>query len=354
MVGTEEEIGGIEGGKSVKNGDVARREYSGSTHVVTDTGDTPTYSDSQREKTARTDADRERITEAVFYIFDENGLFVSKNIFAGADDYKLNFTKNGQYSVYVLCNMSDFIDLPDAPTQNELESLAIPHKTSYLHLPFAGKTQVEVVPGDRPAIKIKLAHINSAIRIENRSADRMELTQVTVNGLPSRGNIFATDTEATGVTYSESAEAEIDTDGNAVVYSFFVPESEIANLKIEAKATVENTTEEASTIAPLSFLDRLETGKRATALVGYLESGNLKIGTPDNWGNVGRYELPGGVQLQVVGGEFFDYKTIKALRAFSGGSDFSCIVKAADGVATLNTVATVDWVTIRDNIITVA
>ena len=52
---------------------------------------------------------------------------------------------------------------------------------------------------------------------ENRSADRMELTRITVNGLPNRGNIFGTDTEAADVTYSESAEAEIDADGNAVV-----------------------------------------------------------------------------------------------------------------------------------------
>ncbi|MDE6482960.1 MAG: hypothetical protein K2L01_04295, partial [Rikenellaceae bacterium] len=235
-----------------------------------------------------------------------------------------------------------------------MESLAIPHKTSYLHLPFAGKTQVEVVSGERPEVKIKLARINSSIRIENRSADRMELTHVTVNGLPSRGNIFATATEASGVTYTESAEAEIDADGNAVVYSFMVPESEIANLKIEAKAAVENATSEATTIAPLSFIGKLETGKQATALVGYLESGGLKIGTPDNWGNVGRCEFSGGVQLQVVGGEFFDYKSIKALRAYSGGSNFSFIVSAADGVATLSPVGTVDWLTIRDNIITVS
>ncbi len=199
-------------------------------------------------------------------------------------------------------------------------------------MPFAGKTEVNVTPGEKPAIRIKLDRINSAIRIENRSADRMELTRITVNGLPNRGNIFGTDTEAADVTYSESAEAEIDADGNAVVYSFFVPENKIANVKIEAEARVKDTEgTTAATIAPLTFIDRLETGKQATALVGYMESGNIKIGSPDNWGNVGKYELPGGVRLQVVGGEFFDYKSAKALRAYSGGSEFSFVVEAADG-----------------------
>ncbi len=58
--------------------------------------------------------------------------------------------------------------------------------------------------------------------------------------------------------------------------------------------------------------------------------------------------------MQVIGGEFFDYKSAKALRAYSGGSEFSCIVKSADGVATLQTVGTAEWIEIRDNIIIVA
>ncbi|MDE6483301.1 MAG: hypothetical protein K2L01_06050, partial [Rikenellaceae bacterium] len=107
-------------------------------------------------------------------------------------------------------------------------------------------------------------------------------------------------------------------------------------------------------IAPVTFLDRLDAGKQATVFVGYSESGNIKIGSPDNWGNVGSYELSDGVKLQVIGGEFFDYKSIKALRAYSGGSEFSCIVKSADGVATLTPVGTVDWISIRDNIVTVS
>ena len=358
MVATDGGIGGIEGQKTVENGRMPKEKYNNGTSEATEaTGkdENATYPSENEAKTASNHTDRESISEAVFYIFDENGLFMSKNIFAGGDDYKLNFTKNGRHSVYVLCNISEFADLPASPSQDELESLTIPHRESYDRLPFAGKTEVNVTPGDKPAIKIKLDRINSAIRIENRSADRMELTRITVNGLPNRGNIFGTDTEAADVTYSESAEAEIDAEGNAVVYSFFVPENKIANVKIEAEARVKDTEgTTAATIAPLTFIDRLETGKQATALVGYLESGNLKIGSPDNWGNVGLCELSGGIKLQVIGGEFFDYKSAKALRAYSGGSEFSCIVKSADGVATLQTVGTAEWVEIRDNIIIVA
>ena len=360
MVATDGGIGGIEGQKTVENGRMPKEKYNNGTSEATEaTGKdkNATYSSENGAKTASNHTDRESISEAVFYIFDENGLFMSKNIFAGGDDYKLNFTKNGRHSVYVLCNISEFVDLPASPSQDELESLTIPHRESYDRLPFAGKTEVNVTPGDKPAIKIKLDRINSAIRIENRSADRMELTRITVNGLPNRGNIFGTDTEAADVTYSESAEAEIDADGNAVVYSFFVPENKIANVKIEAEARVKDTEETgttAATIAPLTFIDRLETGKQATALVGYMESGNIKIGSPDNWGNVGKYELPGGVRLQVIGGEFFDYKSAKALRAYSGGSEFSFVVEAADGVATLQTVGTAEWIEIRDNIIVVS
>ncbi len=360
MVTTDGGIGGIEGQKTAENGRMPKEKYNNGTSEATEaTGkdENATYSSENGAKTASNHTDRESISEAVFYIFDENGLFMSKNIFAGGDDYKLNFTKNGRHSVYVLCNISEFADLPASPSQDELESLTIPHRESYDRLPFAGKTEVNVTPGEKPAIKIKLDRINSAIRIENHSADRMELTRITVNGLPNRGNIFGTDTEAADVTYSESAEAEIDAEGNAVVYSFFVPENKIANVKIEAEARVKDTEETgttAATIAPLTFIDRLETGKQATALVGYMESGNIKIGSPDNWGNVGKYELPGGVRLQVIGGEFFDYKSAKALRAYSGGSEFSFVVEAADGVATLQTVGTAEWVEIRDNIIVVS
>ncbi|MDE6482737.1 MAG: hypothetical protein K2L01_03130, partial [Rikenellaceae bacterium] len=60
-------------------------------------------------------------------------------------------------------------------------------------------------------------------------------------------------------------------------------------------------------------------------------------------------------------GEFFDYKNVKALRAYSGGSCFSFTVKASEGVASLKTVddswspsTTTDWVTVNDNIITVS
>ena len=345
-------------GKNTENdsekGNVVQQIYNGNTIIVTSHEKPETYSDDNRSVSSRNNTNKDQISEAVFYIFDEKGLFVSKNAFIGPENYKLEFKKNGRHSVYVLCNISEFVDLPEAPSQDELESLMIPHRERYDRLPFAGKTEVNVTPGEKPAIKIKLDRINSAIRIENRSADKIALNKVTVNGLPSYGNVFLTDTEAADVTYGESAEAETDADGNAVVYSFFVPDSKISNVRIEAEATIKETNESATTVAPVTFIDRLEVGKQATALVGYLESGNLKIGSPDNWGNVGLCELSGGIKLQVIGGEFFDYKSAKALRAYSGGSEFSCIVKSADGVATLQTVGTAEWIEIRDNIIIVA
>ena len=52
-------------------------------------------------------------------------------------------------------------------------------------------------------------------------------------------------------------------------HSFFVPKNKIANVKIEAEARVKDTEgTTAATIAPLTFIDRLEAGKQATALVG--------------------------------------------------------------------------------------
>ncbi len=312
-----------------------------------------TYTETGSEAKA---TDKATVSEAVFYIFDENGAFVSRTSLTGTENYNLDFPKSGNYSVYVLCNMSALIDLPETPTRNELESLTIPHCESYDYLPFAGKTVVTVT-GDTPTIKIVLSRINSAIRIENRSTDRVELLNATVSGLPSRGNIFDTGTEAAGVTYSESAEAEIDADGNAVVYSFFVPEEQMADVKIEAEAKVKNTAsngENATALAPLSFIDRLEAGKQATALMGYINN-DLKIGSPENWGNVGEYELSGGVKLRIIGGEFFNYNNAKALRAYSGGSEFAFTVNATEGVASLKSAdGSVDWVTIGDGVITVS
>ncbi len=315
---------------------------------------TRTYSDGCRPDTVD-----ETIAEAVFYIFDEAGGFVSKTSFPVAENYRLHFPGNGDYSVYVLCNMARFVDMPDAPALTEIESLSIPHRERYDRLPLAGKTRATVT-GDTPTINIVLYRINSAIRIENRSAGRVELVGATVSGLPDRGNIFATGTEASGVAYSESADAEVDADGNAVVYSFFVPKKQMSDVKIEAEALVkgdacvaDSRTE--TVLAPLTFVDRLEAGEVATALMGYADDG-LMIGSPDNWGNVGRYELPGGVRLQVVGGGFFAHKNAKALRAYSGGSVFTFTVSAADGVASLRIAegSSSDWVSIGDGTITVA
>ncbi len=312
-----------------------------------------TYTETGSEAKA---TDKATVSEAVFYIFDGNGAFISRTSLTGTENYNLDFPKSGNYAVYVLCNMSALIDLPETPTRDELESLTIPHCESYDYLPFAGKTVVTVT-GDTPTIKIVLSRINSAIRIENRSTDRVELLNATVSGLPSRGNIFDTGTEAAGVTYSESAEAEIDADGNAVVYSFLVPEEQMADVKIEAEAKIKNTAsngENATALAPLSFIDRLEAGKQATALMGYINN-DLKIGSPENWGNAGEYELSGGVKLRIIGGEFFNYNNAKALRAYSGGSEFAFTVNATEGVASLKSAdGSADWVTIGDGVITVS
>lgn len=326
------------------------------------------------------------ISEAVFYIFDERGGFVSKSSFTNPKDltggsvgsitaggsgnsgtsgsntvtvatstgYDLHFPQSGDYLLYVLCNISALADLPEAPTKDELESLTLPHCGSYAYLPFAGRTRVTVT-GDTPTVKITLSRINSAIRIENRTAGRAELSEVTVSGLPSRGNVFDTATEAAGVTYTESAEAAIDADGNAVVYSFLVPERQIPGVRVEAKATVKDGDEETVAAAsPLAFIERLEAGIQATALIGYADDA-LKIDGPDNWGNTGTYELPGGVKLSVVGGEFFDYNNVKALRAYSGGSVFAFTVTSTEGAASLKVAdGAADWVTIGDGTITVA
>lgn len=323
---------------------------------------------------------KETVTEVVFYIFDEAGGFVSKTSFAGTGNssaeiatsgndtealaglrnYRLDFPRSGNYAVYVLCNMSALIDLPETPARDELESLTLPHRESYDRLPFAGKRQVTVT-GGTSTIKITLNRINSAIRIENRTADRVEIVNAYVTGLPSCGNVFDTGTAATGVTYSESAEADIDAAGDAVVYSFFVPDEQMADVKIEAEALMkgniygaDDETENATVLAPLTFIERLEAGKQVTALMGYINNG-LKIDSPDNWGNVGRYELSGGVRLQVIGGEFFNHGNAKSLRAYSGGSEFLFTVSADCGVASLRIAdGSADWITIGDGVISVS
>ncbi len=132
----------------------------------------------------------------------------------------------------------------------------------------------------------------------------------------------------------------------------------MSEVKIEAEASVkddENTAGSGNIAAltALTFIDRIEAGKEATALVGYSEGGNLKIGSPDNWGNVGTYELTGDVRLQVTGGVFFDYKNVQAIRAYSGGSEFSFAVNATAGAASLKIAdGSSDWVTITDGIVT--
>ena len=63
----------------------------------------------------------------------------------------------------------------------------------------------------------------------------------------------------------------------------------------------------------------------------------------------------GGVKLRIIGGEFFNYNNAKALRAYSGGSEFAFTVNATEGVASLKSAdGSADWVTIGDGVITVS
>ncbi len=299
--------------------------------------------------------ERDRIAEVSFYIFDDEGDFISTSTFAGAESYSLDLPENGDYYIYALCNMSGLAELPEASTQSGLEALTITHRDSYDLLPFAGKTKATISSDDARTVRITLDRLNSAIRLENRDADRISLVKATVSGLPSHGNIFGTSTEAAGVTYDRTARAVIDADGNAVVYSFSVPRERMVDVRIEAEATVSNGADETSAIAPLSFIDRLEAGKQALSFIGYT-AGGLKIGSPENWGNTGLYELSGGVRLQVIGGEFFDYKNVKALRASSGGSVFAFTVSATDGAASIYMAdgSAASWVTVDDKTVTVS
>ncbi|MDE7355361.1 MAG: hypothetical protein K2N21_01120, partial [Rikenellaceae bacterium] len=299
-------------------------------------------------------SDKEIISETIFYVFDQNGIFQSKNMFSGSDNFDVDFKQNGPHTVYVLCNVSEIIDLPATPSKEEIESLVIPHRTDYKRLPFAGKTEVDVLPSQTPQIKIKLNRINSAIKLENRSADRIDIEKMTVSGLPSMGYVFTPDEAVQGVTYNETAEAQTDADGNAVIYSFMVPKEKIAEVKLEADAKLKDETnpdaDNIATVAPLSFLGSLEAGKRATALIGYLENGTLRVGSPENWGNVGKYQLTDDVLIQVIGGTFNDKGE---LRAYSGGSEFSFIIVSKSGEATLEPVSATDWIHLNDNVMTV-
>ncbi|MDE6483300.1 MAG: FimB/Mfa2 family fimbrial subunit, partial [Rikenellaceae bacterium] len=214
--------------------------------------------------------ERDLISEVSFYIFDDTGDFISKSTFAGADSYSLDLPKNGRYTIYAMCNMSGMADMPEACSQSDLEAMTVSHRESYDMLPFAGKTQAVLSADNAQSVRIPLNRLNSAIRIENRDVYRMELTKATVSGLPSCANIFDTGTEAPGVTYDRTARATVDADGNAIVYSFLVPEERMADVRIEAEATLKNASaDKTSAIASLSFMERLEAGRQSEALVGY-------------------------------------------------------------------------------------
>ena len=307
-------------------------------------------------QTRNPSASKDIIDDVVFYLFDEKGVMQSKTLFSSVEGCSLEITSNGRYNVYVLCNLSGIIDLPNTVTMTELEAMTIPHKESYDKLPFSGKTTIDVVSGAAPTIHIKLNRLNSGIKFENVSPSDIKIDKIVVSGLPDRGTLFGGAVEAEDVSYSATAEAVADADGNFYVYGFYVPEAHLSSLSAEAYATVINGdvnadgNDKAETSSSLNFAEPLLPGEMATGLVGYLSSGSLKVGSSDNWGNVGSLTLSGNTKIQVVGGSFNDSGE---LRAYSGGSEFSFIIKTNKGVGELVNSQSVDWIEIRDNVIIV-
>ncbi len=307
-------------------------------------------------QTRNPSASKDIIDDVVFYLFDEKGVMQSKTLFSSVEGCSLEITSNGRYNVYVLCNLSGIIDLPNTVTMTELEAMTIPHKESYDKLPFSGKTTIDVVSGAAPTIHIKLNRLNSGIKFENVSPSDIKIDKIVVSGLPDRGTLFGGAVEAEDVSYSATAEAVADADGNFYVYGFYVPEAHLSSLSAEAYATVINGdvnadgNDKAETSSSLNFAEPLIPGEMATGLVGYLSSGSLKVGSSDNWGNVGSLTLSGNTKIQVVGGSFNDSGE---LRAYSGGSEFSFIIKTNKGVGELVNSQSVDWIEIRDNVIIV-
>ncbi len=296
----------------------------------------------------------DRIKDVTYYIFDSKGICVSRQFeedFTGSS--KISLIGKDAFTVYAIVNCRELIEFPaaDGMTVSRLEEMTVPHQETYDYLPFTGKVTIDLVSDPSiKTVKIKLTRVNSAIRVVNDSADRIDITNTSVSNLPSEGYLFKEGVPA-GVEYSATGKPS-NADGD--IFSFYIPQSQMGKLSFDIEAVTLDENKEVSISSPIKFSEELATGDRATAMVGYLESGTLKVGSPDNWGNVGRYELPGGVQLQVVGGEFFDYKSVKGLRASSGGGEFSFIVKATEGVASLSVVGSVDWVTVRDNVIVVS
>ena len=285
----------------------------------------------------------DRIKDVTYYIFDSKGICVSRQFeedFTGSS--KISLIGKDAFTVYAIVNCRELIEFPaaDGMTVSRLEEMTVPHQETYDYLPFTGKVTIDLVSDPSiKTVKIKLTRVNSAIRVVNDSADRIDITNTSVSNLPSEGYLFKEGVPA-GVEYSATGKPS-NADGD--IFSFYIPQSQMGKLSFDIEAVTLDENKEVSISSPIKFSEELATGDRATAMVGYLESGTLKVGSPDNWGNVGRYELPGGVQLQVVGGEFFDYKSVKGLRASSGGGEFSFIVKATEGVASLSVVGSVDW-----------
>ncbi|MDE6482169.1 MAG: hypothetical protein K2L01_00180, partial [Rikenellaceae bacterium] len=213
---------------------------------------------------------------------------------------KISLTGKDAFTVYAIVNCRDIVEFPsaDVMTVSQLENMTIPHQETYDYLPFTGKVTIDLVSDPSvKTVKIKLTRVNSAIRVVNDSEDRIDITGTSISNLPSEGYLFKEGVPS-GVEYSATGKPS-NADGD--IFSFYIPQSQMEKLSFDIEAVTLDENKEVNISSPIKFTEELSTGDRATAMVGYLESGNLKIGTPDNWGNVGRYELPGGVQLQVVG-----------------------------------------------------
>ena len=299
-------------------------------------------------------AETDIIDDIVFYLFDENGVQCGRESFSSADQCILDIPRDGRYTIYALCNVSRLTELPEKTTVSEIERLTIPHTDVYDRLPFAGKGVANVTAGCGSDVVIKLNRLNSLIKFENKNPEKVHLDKISVTGLPSRGLLFGGG-EADGVEYNVTSEAVLDENGDYCVYSFYMPENRLSAVGIDADAEiidgVVGSVTKTSVLSKAPFGESLETGMRATAYVGYLDNGSLKVGSADDWGNTGGYILDGDVTVKIVGGMFTDDGE---LRSHGGGDVFSYSIETKAGKGQLVNDQSAGWVTVTDETITVS
>ncbi len=284
-------------------------------------------------------ATEDQIKDVTYYVFDSKGVCLSRQFddnFTG--NSKINLVGNDVFTIYAIVNCRSYLEFPAAEsmTLTAIENMTIPHRESYESLPFAGKASVDLVSNpNTKSLRIKLTRVNSAIRLVNATDDRISLDSYSIDGLPSEGYLFKAGVPPT-VTYNATGKPSND-DGD--VFSFHIPVSNMQKLSFDINATtIGDDSKEVQTHSSINFSEELGVGQRAEAYVGYLESGSLKVGASDNWGNVGKWKLTDDVTVQVIGGTFNDKGE---LRAFSGGSEFSFVITSSLGSS--STGLYIDW-----------